>query len=134
MPILGKRDISALVSMALLWLPLFVAPGCGGRGTTLNLEFHEGTDMEAAPSPDGRHLALQLWSHIWVLDMSTGNARRLTDAVTRPDEHMSPRWSPDGASIVYSSLRSDGGLFVVPVAGGEPRQLTFREGDSQPSW
>ncbi len=66
--------------------------------------------------------------------MSTGNVRRLTDAITRPDEHMSPRWSPDGESIVFSSLRSDGGLFVVPVCGGKPRQLTFHEFDSQPDW
>jgi Tol biopolymer transport system component len=55
--------------------------------------------MEASPSPDGRYLALQLWSQIWLLDMSNGNARLLTDAITRPDEHMSPRWSPDGRWI-----------------------------------
>jgi len=90
--------------------------------------------MEASPSPDGRYLALQLWSQIWILDMSNGNASLLTDAITRPDEHMSPRWSPDGASIVFSSLRSDGGLFVVPISGGKPRQLTFHEFDFQPDW
>jgi Tol biopolymer transport system component/imidazolonepropionase-like amidohydrolase len=120
--------------VALLILPLLFAQCRSGRRTVLDLEFHEGTDMEASPSPDGRFLALQLWSQIWILDTNNGNARLLTDAITRPDEHMSPRWSPDGASIVFSSLRSDGGLFVVPVSGGKPRQLTFHEFDSQPNW
>ena len=120
--------------VALFLLPLLFFQSCSGRRSTLEFEFHEGTDMEASPSPDGRYLALQLWSQIWILDTSNGNARLLTDAITRPDEHMSPRWSPDGASIAFSSLRSDGGLFVVPISGGKPRQLTFHEFDFQPNW
>ncbi|OGD37622.1 MAG: hypothetical protein A2V45_01960 [Candidatus Aminicenantes bacterium RBG_19FT_COMBO_58_17] len=134
MQILRKHDRSALGIVALLLLPLFIAQSCSRRGASLEFEFHDGTDMEASPSPDGRHLALQLWSQIWILDMSNGNAHLLTDAITRPDEHVSPRWSPDGASIVFASLRSDGGLFVVPVSGGKLRQLTFHEFDSQPDW
>jgi Tol biopolymer transport system component len=119
---------------ALLLLSLLYAQSRGDRRTILDLEFHEGTDMEVSPSPDGRHLALQLWSQIWILDTDTGNARLLTDAITRPDEHWYPHWSPDGASVVFSSLRSDGGLFVVPASGGEPRQLTFHEFDFWPAW
>jgi Tol biopolymer transport system component len=134
MQILRKHDHSASGIVALLLLPLLLFQSCSKRSSSLELEFHEGTDMEASPSPDGRYLALQLWSQIWLLDMSNGNARLFTDAITRPDEHMSPRWSPDGTSIVFSSLRSDGGLFVVPVSGGKPRQLTFHESDFQPSW
>jgi Tol biopolymer transport system component/imidazolonepropionase-like amidohydrolase len=129
-----RYDLSVLGIVALLLLSILAFQGCSRRGTSLEFEFHEGTDMEASPSPDGRYLALQLWSHIWILDINSGNARLLTDAITRPDEHISPRWSPDGASIVFSSLRSDGGLFIVPVAGGKPQQLTFDELDSQPDW
>lgn len=131
---LRKYDHSALGIVALLLMGFFIVQSCSRRCSPLEFEFHEGTDMEASPSPDGRYLALQLWSHIWILNINSGNARLLTDAITRPDEHVSPRWSPDGESIVFSSLRSDGGLFIVPVAGGKPRQLTFRELDSQPSW
>ena len=134
MQILRKHDHSILVIVALLLLPLLILQSCSRRDVSLEFEFHEGTDMEASPSPDGRYLALQLWSHIWILEINSGKARLLTDAVTRPDEHMSPRWSPDGESIVFSSLRSDGGLFIVPVSGGKPRQLTFDEFDSQPDW
>src|SRR5512137_1718636 len=134
MRILYKHGHSTFGLIALSLLPLLVIQSCSKRGSTLDFEFHEGTDMEASPSPDGRYLALQLWSQIWILDLSNGNARLLTDAITRPDEHMSPRWSPDGASVVFSSIRSDGGLFVVPISGGKPRQLTFHEFDFQPNW
>jgi len=134
MRILRKYVHSTFGIVVLLLLPQLIGQSCSRRGASLELEFHEGTDMEASPSPDGRYLALQLWSQIWILDMSNGNASLLTDAITRPDEHMSPRWSPDGASIVFSSLRSDGGLFVVPISGGKPRQLTFHEFDFQPDW
>jgi len=124
----------ALGIIVLLLSPLPGARSLSAPGAVADLEFHEGTDMEAVPSPDGRYLALQLWSHIWILDISTGRTRLLTDALVPPDEHWYPRWSPDSSSIVYSSLRSDGGLFVVPVSGGKPRQLTFQEFDFWPSW
>jgi Tol biopolymer transport system component len=125
---------SALGIAVMLLLPLLFAHGRGDSRSLLDLEFHEGTDMEASPSPDGRHLALQLWSQIWILDTDTGNARLLTNAIEHPDEHWYPRWSPDGTSIVFSDLRSDGGLFIVSVSGGKPRQLTFHELDSSPAW
>ncbi len=107
---------------------------CTSRPLTLELEFREGTMMEAVPSPDGSQLALQLWGHIWIVDADGGAARRLTDAVDPPDEHWFPRWSPDGDWIVYSSLRPDVGLVIVPVAGGPARVLTEGEFDLWASW
>jgi len=59
----------------------FCARSHGAPRGELDLEFHEGTDMEVVPSPDGRYLALQLWSHIWILDSGTGIAKPLTDAL-----------------------------------------------------
>ena len=108
----GRPDRSALGIIALLLPPLLIVPSCSRRGASLELEFHEGTDMEAAPSPDGRYVALQLWSHIWILDTGNGKARRLTDAITRPDEHMSPRWSP------HPLFRSESGGFSPQDAEG----------------
>jgi len=107
-----------------------------GSGTpaTVDLEFHEGTDMEVVPSPDGRRLALQLWQHIWVLNAAGGEARRITNAIEPPDEHWFPRWSPDGRTIVFSSLRRDAGLLAVSASGGEPRHLTDGRYDWWPSW
>ena len=107
---------------------------CDSRKTRLELEFLEGTDMEAVPSPDGRHIALQLWSHIWILAIESGEAHPLTNPISPPDEHWFPRWSPDGEFIVFYSLRKDEGLFVVPASGGTPRLLTKGEFDFWPSW
>lgn len=101
---------------------------------TIDLEFREGTDMEVVPSPDGRQLALQLWQHIWVLDAAGGAARPITTPVEPPDEHWFPRWSPDARHIVFSSLRRDAGLLIVPASGGEPRRLTNGPYDLWPSW
>ena len=48
-----------------------------------------------------------------------------------------PQWSPDGTRIVYSSHRGSqfSNLYVLPVKGGEPYQLTFGEWDHfEPRW
>ncbi|MCB9383169.1 MAG: CehA/McbA family metallohydrolase [Bryobacterales bacterium] len=48
-----------------------------------------------------------------------------------------PQWSPDGKRILYSSHRGTqfDNLYVLPVNGGEPYQLTFGDWDHfEPSW
>ena len=48
-----------------------------------------------------------------------------------------PQWSPDGARILYSSHRGSQftNLYVLPVQGGEPYQLTFGDWDHfDPRW
>ncbi|QQQ74247.1 PD40 domain-containing protein [Saccharothrix sp. 6-C] len=82
----------------------------------------EGTNISVAPSPDGRWLAMDLVTAIWVLPARGGTARRLT---TDLQDATLPSWSPDGRSIAFQSYR-DGNfhLHVVDVGGGEPRQLT----------
>jgi Tol biopolymer transport system component/DNA-binding winged helix-turn-helix (wHTH) protein len=47
-----------------------------------------------------------------------------------------PTWSPDGNYIAYASDRSGNlDIWIQPVAGGEPRQLTRDpEADTQPTW
>ncbi len=124
----------ALVVGCFCLLGLAAVSACVSRTEKLEFEFREGTLLEAVPSPDGRYLALQLWQHIWILDSEGGEARRLTDPVDPPDEHWFPRWSPDGSSIVYSSLRPGVGLVVVPASGGTPRALTDGEFDWWASW
>jgi len=118
----------------ILLILALVAVACSPRAATVELEFREGTLMEVVPSPDGRRLALQLWQHIWILDADGGEARRLTDPIDPPDEHWFPRWSPDGSTIVYVSLRTDAGLVVVPASGGSSGRLTDGEFDGWPSW
>ncbi len=48
-----------------------------------------------------------------------------------------PQWSPDGTRILYSSHRGSqyNNLYVLPVKGGEPYQLTFGDWDRfEPRW
>jgi len=48
-----------------------------------------------------------------------------------------PQWSPDGKRVLYSSHRGAQftNLYVVPVTGGEPYQLTFGDWDHfEPRW
>ncbi len=94
---------------------------------TLEFTFHEGTEIEAVPSRDGRHIALQLWRHIWVLDATGGEARRLTDATRPPAEHQAPVWSPDGRTILFSMMFADRDKrenpHLVPITGGEPEAV-----------
>ena len=49
----------------------------------------------------------------------------------------SPQWSPDGTRILYSSHRGSQftNLYVLPVTGGEPYQVTFGGWDHfEPRW
>ncbi len=48
-----------------------------------------------------------------------------------------PRWSPDGRQLAFTSDRADKSsqLYVMPVAGGEPRKLTgLKEDVTQAVW
>src|SRR4030088_106531 len=84
-------------------------------------------------SPDGKLVAFTVrqksreenraLKDVWVVpfDGKPSAARRLT----RDGKSENPRWSPDGRSILFTSSRAEGGqLFVLDLAGGDPRQLT----------
>ena len=62
---------------------------------------------------------------IWLLDRSTGEKRRLSEAGI---SSRSPQWSPDGSYIAFLSQRrehhSQTQIYVLPTYGGEAYQLT----------
>ncbi len=58
---------------------------------------------DPAPSPDGRRLAVASRGWLWVLDLETGAARRVTSG---PAVDASPDWSPDGQTLAF--VRDDG--------------------------
>lgn len=84
--------------------------------------------------PDGHR-------HIFVVSADGGTARQVTNGEYN---HGSPRWTPDGRSLLFSGLRveeaeyryRESEVYAVDVASGEVRQLTTREGpdgDPEPS-
>jgi dipeptidyl aminopeptidase/acylaminoacyl peptidase len=67
-------------------------------------------------------------AHIWIVDVETGEARRLTDGTTADED---PVWSPDGKRIAFSTqvgrdhdirFRSD--IVVVDVETGRRTRVT----------
>jgi dipeptidyl aminopeptidase/acylaminoacyl peptidase len=72
---------------------------------------------------------------IWIADLRSGETRQLTSGAAMD---AAPAWSPDDKFIGFMSTRNEGKpqLFVIPVDGGEGRQVTtFKQGvGSGPSW
>jgi len=85
-------------------------------------------------SPDGRTAAFVVWStdretndytaSIWLVVVDgAAQPRRLTRG---KKQDVAPRWSPDGSRLAFASNRDSKAkqLYVLPVEGGEPLQLT----------
>lgn len=93
---------------------------------------HNGSDSEPSWSPDGRRIAFTSTNAaanqgIFVASVDGGDIKQLTSHLTPPnatflDAH--PRWSPDGARIVFHRYRnSRTTLFVMNADGSGLRQL-----------
>ncbi|MFO7734412.1 MAG: S41 family peptidase [Candidatus Aminicenantes bacterium] len=78
-------------------------------------------------------IAFSYHGDIWIAEADGSGPRRLTAHVAAD---MSPRFSPDGRRIAFTSDRmGNSDVYVVPVEGGEPTQLTFMTGaDSALYW
>jgi dipeptidyl aminopeptidase/acylaminoacyl peptidase len=101
--------------------------------------------LDPRVAPDGSRVAYVVWridrdanqyrGAIWVAPLDgDGAPRQLTSGSKRDG---SPRWSPDGSRIAFTSNRDGDAaqLYVMPVDGGEPRKLTdLKEDVIQPAW
>src|SRR5262249_24752664 len=75
-------------------------------------------------SPDGKRVAFSSLNKLWIADLPSGSARRLTNS--QVGEFM-PAWSPDGKYICYVTWSREGGqIFRVTPEGGQSEQLTRR--------
>lgn len=59
-----------------------------------------------------------------VLDLTTGQWRRLQYGATANDVDFAPRYSPDGRWIVFIRNTPLGDLWRIPASGGRPERLT----------
>ena len=89
-------------------------------------------DQMPTISPDGGLLAFSSLRdgkpRIWLQELKNGTERALTSGVD-----VEPRFSPDGASIVFTRVQgAQGALYRVSVLGGEPRRVADEA--SQGDW
>ncbi|MET0648951.1 MAG: hypothetical protein ABW208_20265, partial [Pyrinomonadaceae bacterium] len=95
------------------------------------------TGFYPAWSPDGREVAFSTEgftdpnvrrlspSMVWVVNVSNGEKRQLTDAKT--GDAAQPAWSPTGARIAYWGIHKGGqrDIWTIPArVGGDPVQVT----------
>jgi len=112
------------------------APAVMGRaaaGGRMLVSTAPGFNGYPAFSPDGSSLAFSSDRtgalEIWIRPLVSG-AREL-QVTNDGQNNLQPAFSPDGRLLAYTSL-SQGGIWVVPVLGGVPRQIT--KFGSRPAW
>jgi len=106
------------------------------RGPTrdFTVELREGTDMAAAPSPDGRRIVFSAQGALWVMPVEGGNATRITDWRLEPT---APVWSPDGSRIAFQNYAPEGNYHIwsIDPDGRNARELTTGPNDDrEPAW
>src|SRR5690348_14268788 len=86
---------------------------------------------EAELSPDGRWVVYTVATpdmdanrnatNLWMAPVAGGDAIQLT----RTGKDSSPKWSPDGKTIAFLSVRSgDSQVYLLPLEGGEAHPLS----------
>ena len=122
-----QNDSSARAALRANSLPLIPA-------RTLDFTTDEGSWISLDLSPDGKTLVFELLGDLYTLPAGGGTATRITSG---QGYDMQPRYSPDGAGLVFVSDR-DGSenIWVSNIDGTDPRQLTDtrRESYMSPLW
>jgi dipeptidyl aminopeptidase/acylaminoacyl peptidase len=107
--------------------------------------------FEPRLSPDGRTVIYRIqrvdrkkekkYSNLWVApaEAGTGAVSAVRQFTYGDQSDVSPRWSPDGKTIVFLSNRGDtekpAQVYLLPFDGGEARRLTGIEGEiGELSW
>ncbi|MDP9078077.1 MAG: S41 family peptidase [Bacteroidota bacterium] len=84
-------------------------------------------------TPDGKTVIFSYEGDLWKTEIGNPVASRIT---AMQGEETRPRVSPDGKWLAFSSNQfGNNDVYVMPLAGGEIKQLTFHSsGDEVDSW
>ncbi|HOC18181.1 MAG TPA: PDZ domain-containing protein [Vicinamibacterales bacterium] len=83
------------------------------------------TRLLSQPAISGSNLAFVYAGDLWVCGLDGRNVRRLTSS----QGVSNPAFSPDGSLVAFTAqYEGNADVYVVPVAGGVPRRLTWHPG------
>jgi len=134
----GAAERYAAISPDGLWLAyltdepgnyeLRVRPATGGGPVrSFAIETRPSFYRELTWAPDSRHLAfIDKRLALWVLDVETGGARRVTTSSYSYQDRYYPAWSPDGAFLAYSRVESNRlrAVYLYDVDSGRQSQVS----------
>jgi tricorn protease len=84
---------------------------------------------EPSLSPDRKEIAFVSGGDIWTVPSEGGTAQLL---VSHPANESKPLFSPDGKKLAFGSNRTgNGDIYILDLASGEVRRLTFDDGNEQ---
>ncbi len=87
-----------------------------------------------AAAPPGEPDAPPPPPDIYVMDLTTGHVRNLTNTPDDPENR--PRWSPNGRQVAFHGRvgKGDSHIWVMNADGSDRRQVTDHWPDSDPDW
>ena len=93
----------------------------------------EGAGFGVDVSPADGSIAMDLMGSIWTLPANGGQARQLTDGLISVT---APRWSPDGATILYQLRAVDGSeIWQLEINTADTERISNTEyHDQDASW
>jgi Tol biopolymer transport system component/imidazolonepropionase-like amidohydrolase len=105
-----------------------------GERKTVTIDTTETTWSNLDVSPDGKHVIFDMLGDIYVMPISGGDAKAITNDIAW---NMQPKFSPDGKKIAFISDR-DGGdnLWVMDLDGSNLKQITKEKTNivHNPAW
>lgn len=131
-----RRLCAAAFALSALVTPAFATP----RATLTLVDLRKQVSLSSPQiSPDGSRVAVLFSRRDFEKDRITTDLvlvdvrSRATRPLVRDARVRAPRWSPDGRDIAYiaapkSADEESAQLFVLPMDGGEPLQLTHEKG------
>jgi Tol biopolymer transport system component/imidazolonepropionase-like amidohydrolase len=124
---------SALITSAIVLALGTASSGQRVADRAVRLTLHEGTNLAAALSPDGRTIAIDLLGTLWTMPATGGAARPITDIAM---DARQPAWSPDGRRLAFQAYRGGNWqIWTIDADGSNLKAVTSGPyDDREPIW